>query len=184
MLLLGEQIAERRPEIDLYLVAQISIEEVAGTMTRRFQRIFHRDDFLELHLSILRGVAARHEMPFFTALRGYSRQPTGVFHALPISRGKSVVNSPWIHQMSDFYGLNMFLAETSATSGGLDSLLDPSGPDQAGAGAGRARVRCRARPSSSPTGPRRPTRSSCSRSSAPATWSSSIGTATSPTTTR
>jgi hypothetical protein len=30
--------------------------------------------------------------------------------------------------MSDFYGLNMFLAETSATSGGLDSLLDPSGP--------------------------------------------------------
>ena len=67
-------------------------------------------------------------MPFFTALRGYSRQPTGVFHALPISRGKSVVNSPWIHQMSDFYGLNMFLAETSATSGGLDSLLDPSGP--------------------------------------------------------
>ena len=128
MLLLGQQIAERRPEIELYLVAQISIEDVAGTMTRRFQRIFHRDDFLELHLSILRGVAARHEMPFFTALRGYSRQPTGVFHALPISRGKSVVNSPWIHQMSDFYGLNMFLAETSATSGGLDSLLDPSGP--------------------------------------------------------
>ncbi len=128
MLLLGSQIAERRPEIDLYLVAQISIEQLAGTMTRRFQRIFHRDDFLELHLSILRGVATRHEMPFFTALRGYSRQPTGVFHALPISRGKSVVNSPWIRQMSDFYGLNMFLAETSATSGGLDSLLDPSGP--------------------------------------------------------
>ena len=128
MLLLGERIAERRPEIDLYLVAQISIEELAGEMTRRFQRIFHRDDYLELHLSILRGVASRYEMPFFTALRGYSRQPTGVFHALPISRGKSVVNSPWIQQMSDFYGLNMFLAETSATSGGLDSLLDPSGP--------------------------------------------------------
>jgi arginine decarboxylase len=128
MLLLGARIAERRPEIDLYLVAQISIEQLAGEMTRRFQRIFHRDDFLELHLSILRGVAARHEMPFFTALRGYSRQPTGVFHALPLSRGKSVVNSPWIRQMSDFYGLNMFLAETSATSGGLDSLLDPSGP--------------------------------------------------------
>jgi arginine decarboxylase len=128
MLLLGKQIAERRPEIDLYLVAQVSIEQLAGEMTRRFQRIFHRDDFLEMHLSILRGVAARHQMPFFTALTSYSRQPTGVFHALPISRGKSVVNSPWIRQMSDFYGLNMFLAETSATSGGLDSLLDPSGP--------------------------------------------------------
>jgi arginine decarboxylase len=128
MLLLGKQIAEHRPEIDLYLVAQVSIEQLAGEMTRRFQRIFHRDDFLEMHLSILRGVAARYEMPFFTALTSYSRQPTGVFHALPISRGKSVVNSPWIHQMSDFYGLNIFLAETSATSGGLDSLLDPSGP--------------------------------------------------------
>ena len=128
MLLLGKEIAERRPEIDLYLVAQISIEQLAGEMTRRFQRIFHRDDLLEMHLSILRGVAARHEMPFFTALTSYSRQPTGVFHALPISRGKSVVNSPWIRQMSDFYGLNIFLAETSATSGGLDSLLDPSGP--------------------------------------------------------
>ena len=128
MLQLGEQIAERRPEVDLYLVAQVSIEQLAGTLTRRFRRIFDRRDLLELHLTILQGVAERYEMPFFTALRGYSRQPTGVFHALPISRGKSVVNSPWIHQMSDFYGLNIFLAETSATSGGLDSLLDPSGP--------------------------------------------------------
>jgi arginine decarboxylase len=128
MLLLGNRIAERRPEIDLYLVGQVSIEQLAGATTRRFRRIFHRDDFLELHLSILGGVAARYEMPFFTALRGYSRQPTGVFHAMPISRGKSVVGSPWIHQLSDFYGLNIFLAETSATSGGLDSLLDPSGP--------------------------------------------------------
>jgi arginine decarboxylase len=128
MLLLGTRIAERRPEIDLYLVGQVSIEQLAGATTRRFRRIFHRDDFLELHLSILGGVAARYEMPFFTALRGYSRQPTGVFHALPISRGRSVVGSPWARQLSDFYGLNIFLAETSATSGGLDSLLEPSGP--------------------------------------------------------
>ena len=97
-------------------------------LTRRFRRIFDRQDLLELHLTILQGVTERYEMPFFTALRGYSRQPTGVFHALPISRGNSVVNSPWIPEMSDFYGLNIFLAETSATSGGLDSLLDPSGP--------------------------------------------------------
>jgi arginine decarboxylase len=127
MLLLGEQIAERRPEVDLYLVAQVSIEHIAGRLTRRFRRIFHRQDDLDLHLSILAGVAERNETPFFTALRGYSRQPTGVFHALPISRGKSVVNSPWIRGLSNFYGLNMFLAETSATSGGLDSLLDPTG---------------------------------------------------------
>ncbi len=30
--------------------------------------------------------------------------------------------------MGDFYGMNIFLAETSATSGGLDSLLEPQGP--------------------------------------------------------
>ena len=30
--------------------------------------------------------------------------------------------------MGEFYGLNIFLAETSATSGGLDSLLEPTGP--------------------------------------------------------
>ena len=87
MLLLGRRIAERRPEMDLYLVAQVSIEHIAGRLTRQFRRIFHRQDSLELHLSILAGVADRYETPFFTALRGYSRQPTGVFHALPISRG-------------------------------------------------------------------------------------------------
>jgi arginine decarboxylase len=127
MLLLGERIAERRPEMDLYLVAQVSIEHIAGRLTRRFRRIFHRQDSLELHLSILAGVGERYETPFFTALRGYSRQPTGVFHALPISQGKSVVNSQWSRELTNFYGLNMFLAETSATSGGLDSLLEPTG---------------------------------------------------------
>ncbi len=30
--------------------------------------------------------------------------------------------------MGDFYGMNIFFAETSATSGGLDSLLEPHGP--------------------------------------------------------
>jgi arginine decarboxylase len=94
----------------------------------RFHRVFLRQDALELHLSILRGVGNRFQTPFFTALRDYSRQPTGVFHALPISRGKSVVNSPWISDMAEFYGLNIFLAETSATSGGLNSLLDPVVP--------------------------------------------------------
>ena len=51
-----------------------------------------------------------------------------MFHALPISHGKSIVNSHWIKDMIDFYGLNIFLAETSATCGGLDSLLEPTGP--------------------------------------------------------
>jgi arginine decarboxylase len=116
-----------RPELDNYLVGHASIELLATQLGNRFDRVFLHQDALELHLSILRGVAARYRTPFFTALTKYSRKPTGVFHAMPISRGNSVVNSPWIHDMSDFYGLNVFLAETSATSGGLDSLLEPHG---------------------------------------------------------
>ena len=65
---------------------------------------------------------------FFSALRKFAKQPTGVFHALPISRGTSVTRSHWIRDMVEFYGINIFLAETSATTGGLDSLLNPLGP--------------------------------------------------------
>jgi arginine decarboxylase len=51
-----------------------------------------------------------------------------MFHALPISRGKSIWKSHWIRDMGDFYGPNIFMAETSSTAGGLDSLLQPTGP--------------------------------------------------------
>jgi arginine decarboxylase len=73
-------------------------------------------------------VAARYRAPFFEALRDYSHRPTGVFHALLISQGNSIVSSHWISDMIGFYGLDIFLAETSATGGGLDSLLEPTGP--------------------------------------------------------
>ncbi len=126
--LLVDRLTKIRPELDPYLIGHAAIEQVAIQQGNRFDRVFLHQDALELHLSILRGVGARYETPFFTALTKYARKPTGVFHALPISRGNSVVNSQWIHDMSDFYGLNVFLAETSATSGGLDSLLDPVGP--------------------------------------------------------
>ena len=126
---LARSLARIRPELDLYLMTEISVEELAGRLSHHFRRIFHaREGSLELHLSILDGVAARYRAPFFSALRNYSSRPTGVFHALPISHGKSIVNSHWIRDMIDFYGLNIFLAETSATCGGLDSLLEPTGP--------------------------------------------------------
>jgi len=126
---LGRVIADLRPELDLYLVADAAVEDVVSTSTQAFRRIFYRqDDYMELHLSILRGISERYETPFFTALKKYAKRPTGVFHALPISRGTSVTKSHWIHDMVDFYGINIFLAETSATTGGLDSLLNPLGP--------------------------------------------------------
>ena len=127
--LLGNLLADIRPELDRYLVTDVAVESIAGDMTQKFARVFYQqEDFLELHLNILRGIKQRYETPFFTALRNYSRQPTGVFHAMPISRGKSVTKSHWIKDMVQFYGINIFLAETSATSGGLDSLLQPHGP--------------------------------------------------------
>lgn len=126
---LGAKIAELRPELDLFLVTDLAVERLAGRLHHNFKRVFYRqEDYLELDLSILRSVSHRYNTPFFTALKEYSKQPTGVFHALPISRGKSIVNSNWIQDMLQFYGPNVFLAETSATSGGLDSLLDPTGP--------------------------------------------------------
>jgi arginine decarboxylase len=126
---LARSLARIRPELDLYLMTEISVEDLAGRISHHFRRIFHaREGALELHLSILDGVAARYRAPFFSALRNYSNKPTGVFHALPISHAKSIVNSHWIQDMLDFYGLNIFLAETSATCGGLDSLLEPTGP--------------------------------------------------------
>ncbi|HEY1969338.1 MAG TPA: hypothetical protein VGH89_15410 [Pseudonocardia sp.] len=127
--LLGKRLHELRPEMDLYLMAEVAVEDIAGRVGHDFRRVFHaREGALELHLSVLRGVSHRYNTPFFFALREYAHKPTGVFHALPVSRGKSVVDSHWVQDMVNFYGLDIFLAETSATCGGLDSLLEPVGP--------------------------------------------------------
>jgi arginine decarboxylase len=127
--ILAVSLAKLRPELDLYLMTEIDVEDIAGRLGQYFRRVFHaREGMLELHLSILQGVAGRYRTPFFSALKEYSHRPTGVFHALPISQGKSIVNSHWIKDMVGFYGLDVFMAETSATCGGLDSLLEPTGP--------------------------------------------------------
>ncbi|WP_019927828.1 aminotransferase class I/II-fold pyridoxal phosphate-dependent enzyme [Nocardia sp. BMG111209] len=127
--ILAVSIGKLRPELDLYFMTEIEVEEIAGRLGHHFRRVFHaREGMLELHLSILQGVAGRYHTPFFSALKQYSHRPTGVFHALPISQGKSIVNSHWIKDMVGFYGLDVFMAETSATCGGLDSLLEPTGP--------------------------------------------------------
>lgn len=124
---LADTLAAIRPELDLYLMAGAHIEDLAGALTRRFRRVFRREDQLELHLSLLRRASHLYDTPFFSAIQDHARRPVGVFHALPIARGGSVVNSKWIRDLADFYGLNLLLAETSATSGGLDSLLAPTG---------------------------------------------------------
>lgn len=104
---LGQLIKEQRPELDVYLVTDVSLEDTAGERSSVFRRVFYQqEDYLELHLSLLRGVRSRFNTPFFKALRTYAEQPTGVFHALPISRGKSIIKSHWIQDMARFYGMN------------------------------------------------------------------------------
>ncbi|MCB9079008.1 MAG: aminotransferase class I/II-fold pyridoxal phosphate-dependent enzyme [Anaerolineaceae bacterium] len=125
---LGEAIKKLRPELDLYLVLDSAVEDIALRVYKNFRRVFYRQENLELHLSLRRGITERYEAPFFSALKAYSQRPTGVFHAMPISRGNSIFKSHWIQDIGQFYGHNIFLAETSATTGGLDSLLQPTGP--------------------------------------------------------
>ena len=117
-----------RPDLDHYLISAFKTTELPINFRSKFDRILYLSNpFQDLHAAILNGVRNRFSTPFFDALRAYSRQPKGVFHALPLSRGASVTNSPWIRDLLDFYGDNIFLAETSSTQGGLDSLLDPTG---------------------------------------------------------
>lgn len=118
-----------RPEVDRYYVTDTPVTGLKDSTLINFKRIFYRtEDLTELHLTILRGIQEKYETPFFTALKEYSKRPMGVFHAMPISRGNSVFKSRWIQDFGEFYGRNLFLAETSATTGGLDSLLQPTGP--------------------------------------------------------
>lgn len=125
----GKVLKTFRPELDLFLVTDTALDDINDDIHENFSRVFYRqEDLQDLHLSILKGILNRFETPFFTALKNYSQKPTGVFHAMPISRGNSIFKSNWIREMSDFYGRNIFLAETSATTGGLDSLLQPTGP--------------------------------------------------------
>jgi arginine decarboxylase len=126
---LAQVLKRVRPELDLYLVSNGEVEEIAGSLqANALRRVFYAvEELLELHLAILEGVQSRYDTPFFDNLKKYAQRPIGTFHALPIARGKSIFKSDWIRDMGEFYGLNLFLAESSATTGGLDSLLEPTG---------------------------------------------------------
>jgi arginine decarboxylase len=127
--LLSKYMHQFRPELDIYYITDTSLNHLEDSILKSFRRIFYQmEDLQELHLTIISGISERFETPFYTALKEYSKKPTSVFHALPISRGNSVFKSRWINDFGEFYGRNVFLAETSATSGGLDSLLQPKGP--------------------------------------------------------
>jgi arginine decarboxylase len=118
-----------RPEIDLYLIDDCRPEDVVSDPAASgLRRVFYEvEEPLEIHLAILEGVDERYRTPYFDNLKHYAQRPIATFHALPIARGKSVFGSEWIRDMGEFYGPTLFLAESSATTGGLDSLLEPTG---------------------------------------------------------
>jgi arginine decarboxylase len=126
---LARAIKRYRPELDVYLLTDRAVEALAGSdEASALRRVFHNvEELMELHLAILDGIGERYETPYFDNLKKYAQRPIGTFHALPIARGKSVFRSNWIRDMGHFYGTNLFLAESSATTGGLDSLLEPTG---------------------------------------------------------
>jgi arginine decarboxylase len=124
----GEWIRELRPHIDRYLLTDESIAADTQVEPDIYDRTFYRlNDVTDLHSTVLAGIRKRFATPFFDALRSYAAEPVGQFHALPVARGASIFNSKSLQDMGEFYGRNIFMAETSTTSGGLDSLLDPHG---------------------------------------------------------
>ncbi|MGV0625792.1 aminotransferase class I/II-fold pyridoxal phosphate-dependent enzyme [Mycolicibacter minnesotensis] len=124
----GEWMRLLRPHIDLYLLTDESIAADTEDEPDVYDRTFYRlNDVTDLHSTVLAGIRKRYATPYFDALRAYAAEPVGQFHALPVARGASIFNSRSLQDMGEFYGRNIFMAETSSTSGGLDSLLDPHG---------------------------------------------------------
>lgn len=126
---LATTLSAHRPELDIYLMSDQRPQDIASDpRSICIRRVLYAvEEPIELHLAILEGVRLRYETPFFDNLKRYAQRPISTFHALPIARGKSVFRSDWIRDMGQFYGRNLFLAESSATTGGLDSLLEPTG---------------------------------------------------------
>ena len=118
-----------RPELDIYLLTDREVEKLAGDpAASMIRRVFYEvEELTEVHLNILEGVGDRFSSPHFDNLKKYAARPIATFHALPIARGKSIMKSNWIRDMGEFYGQNLFLAESSSTAGGLDSMLEPTG---------------------------------------------------------
>ena len=108
---LARGLKQLRPELDIYFLSDRQVEKVAGDVRANFlRRVFYQvEEPLELHLSILEGVADRFDTPYFDNLQKYAQRPIGTFHALPVARGKSIMKSNWISDMGKFYGLNLFL---------------------------------------------------------------------------
>src|SRR5262249_59588795 len=108
-----------RPELDVYLLSRRNVSEVAGDamVARHIRRVFYGiEEPLEIHLSVIEGVADRFETPYFDNLKRYAQRPIGTFHALPVARGQSTFKSTWIPAMARSYGPTPCLPQSSPTT--------------------------------------------------------------------
>ncbi len=92
-------IARIRPELDAYLITDRSAEDIAGRDLGRCRRVFYnQEDFLELHLNILRGVNAALQDAVLHRAQGilqaahrrlprHADQPRQVDHPQPLDPG-------------------------------------------------------------------------------------------------
>ena len=144
---LAKGIKNYRPELDLYLMSDRTAESIAGSdEVAPIRRMFHHvEEPMEIHLSILDGIKDRYETPYFDNLKKYAQRPIGTFHALPIARGKSVFRSNWIRDMGQFYGANIFFAESSRHDRRPRQPARADRQHQEGPGGRRARLRREAR---------------------------------------
>lgn len=128
ILALKKLLQQLRPELDHHLIIDHSSINLHDSIKTDFCS-FHQqnESFQNIHRALLDGILTRYQTPFFTALQNYSKMPKENFHALPLSQAQSLKNSHWTQDMLEFYGNNIFMAETSSTQGGMDSLLDPQG---------------------------------------------------------
>ena len=131
-----------RPELDVFLVTDRSVEDIAGRDLGGCQRVFYnQEDYMELHLNILRAVQQRYETPFFTALKAYTKQPTGVFHAMPITRGKSIVEVQLDPRHAGLLRPEHLPGRDLGHLRRARLAARAARPDQEGAGTGGARLR-------------------------------------------
>jgi len=124
---LKKKIYSLRPELDHIYISEGVAEKEINNNFKHTVDINSYEFYGDLNYHIVNGINYRQDTPFFNALCSYSRKPKVNFHALPISQGASFEGSVWMEEVSDFYGNDVFSAETSSTLGGLDSLMDPKG---------------------------------------------------------
>ena len=159
--ILATSLSQLRPELDLYLMTEIEVEDIAGRLGQHFRRVFHaREGVLELHLSILQGVAARYRTPFFSRTQAV-QPPTDRRLPRPTDLTGQVDRQLALDQ-----GHGRLLRPRRVHGGDVGHLrwtrlaARAHRPAARCAAAGGRSIRRRGTHSSSPTGLRRPTRSS------------------------